>query len=1797
MVKYLVSIVFFLSLTILPQEIIEKLNNKYTLRYVNVPQVTLIEKIGNLTKYDFIESMDESKPGFPKIPSKTFFLAIPPEARINIIIENEHRTFFNDVLIEKNPLTILENDSTIKYIETDFDKSLLSIEKYPEKEIERVDYFWIGNFYVAAIKINPYQYSFNQRTLAILDSCIIKITINEKNVSYPRLSSQLSFYDEMLKDVIINFDKALEYRSINPSFILNDSTGNWIDYSKEYIKLKIPYDNIYRINYNDLLSYGVNPDIINPKTLKLFVKGIQRPIYVEGEDDNIFNQNDFIEFYSEKNYTYQNYRNIVPLGQDYFQYINRYNDSLTVWLTWDGEFGQRLKQISATPIAVNDTIKSHLVKIHQEKDVRLWYYDPVTPRVQLPFWQENKTFTWLTIGSSGSQSFTFQGNQFVPSSPVNVIVRLISYSSNTISNAHRHGLSLNSTSVQDTIVYNYKQTVNFSRTYNSSQLVIGNNVIRVFGLPSSASFHQSLIDWVDIDYYRFNHLVNDTLKIIIPDSIQTDIRVVRIDNVTNPNNILIYKIKPEFKKFNNFNITGSNPYQIFITDTVSGGDQYYITTLAKTSAPVFVKKKLFENLRNTSRGADYILLSNKLLENSVNQYKNFIQSNYNKRVELVFDEDIFDEFSYGLVEAEAIKRFLVYTSVNWVAPRPSFLTIIGDANYDYKNVVTPAPEPRKKNILTSFGNPVSDVWYVTWDSSNVNIPQMFVGRIPANNDNQVMIYLQKHQKYIQKKYDYFNKSFIFFSGGDPTKPNELSQIIAANNFIMNNYVKTSPLFGNATHFYKTINPPSNFGPYTLEQVQKVIDEGGLFISYIGHSGTRTWDNSISEVEHIKNKYNDRLPLISDYGCSTGKFAEPDVDAFGELFICQSPNGQAIAYYGNSSFGFLSTSLNFPKLFYQILIQDSLKGIGYAHNLAKIQQFNQLGVNDVTRVFNYCNLLFGDPIIGFRLPEKPNFTITESDIKLFTAEPNDLLDSVKFSVSIKNLGIVNADTLDFMIEDFSQDSTIFSKNFRIPFTKFIDTILISSPVGSFVGNRKLKINLDPVNLIDEIYEDDNVTEFNYIINSTSLTPVEISELFNTKKIDIKILNPFIKKNDSSERLKLELSTDENFTQTVDYYENFDTLLTKINLANLIDNQRYYYRVKIDDVNSFYNQTNSFIQKKPEYSVFIDNGLLDSNKFVYHRTFFDSTSNSWKIAKQHTTLKIQSAGANDGSFGSIQLNGYEQLSNTYYWGLATAIIDSITLRPTFIRYFNVPDPGVSDSLTNYVNNLPQGTLIAMTISADAAQNILGYVGGTPPRNAIKNIGSLYIDSIRYRESWAILGRKGASIGSVPEDYRKLFAGVATVEISKNVTYDTGYVVFPDMKFAKNWKYLKFETNKPLNSSINYIPVGIRANGQVDTLFNLSTQSDSIDISNIDAKVYPSLKVIAQFIANQNKESPEIFSLGASYDVVSELAMNYQTVSTDKDTIMQGQAIQFKARVFNVGKSDADSFKVKLDLIRNDNSSFTLIDTLITRLKPDSSVILTYNYVNTIYDGYGNFNFRVIVDSSNVINEFLESNNIFLKPFYVKRDTSTSVSSSSVWVKFNGQEIFDWDYVEPNSKVNIEIQYPVWFSVEDTSAIQIYLNGFRKYAYQLNYDYDTIERKINIYFDASLPSGEHNLRVFLKDIYGRISNQPLVERYFKVSQEVELLEVYNYPNPFKDNTYFTFILTQLPEEAYIKIFTIAGRLIKEIKLSPSQLNTNFNKIYWDGKDEDGDMISNGVYIYKFIVKKDSKVKTTTQKLAILR
>jgi hypothetical protein len=123
-----------------------------------------------------------------------------------------------------------------------------------------------------------------------------------------------------------------------------------------------------------------------------------------------------------------------------------------------------------------------------------------------------------------------------------------------------------------------------------------------------------------------------------------------------------------------------------------------------------------------------------------------------------------------------------------------------------------------------------------------------------------------------------------------------------------------------------------------------------------------------------------------------------------------------------------------------------------------------------------------------------------------------------------------------------------------------------------------------------------------------------------------------------------------------------------------------------------------------------------------------------------------------------------------------------------------------------------------------------------------------------------------------------------------------------------------------------------------------------------------------------------------------------------------------------------------------------------------------------------------------------------------------------------------------------------------------------------------EINYKFNK-MNDGDYTIEVKAWDVFNNFSNE---ESFFTVVSTNDLVvrDIYNYPNPFSSNTAFTFQHNLVrPVDVKINVYTIAGRLIKQ--LEEKNINQKFVKINWDGRDEDGDQLGNGTYLYKLVVK----------------
>lgn len=153
---------------------------------------------------------------------------------------------------------------------------------------------------------------------------------------------------------------------------------------------------------------------------------------------------------------------------------------------------------------------------------------------------------------------------------------------------------------------------------------------------------------------------------------------------------------------------------------------------------------------------------------------------------------------------------------------------------------------------------------------------------------------------------------------------------------------------------------------------------------------------------------------------------------------------------------------------------------------------------------------------------------------------------------------------------------------------------------------------------------------------------------------------------------------------------------------------------------------------------------------------------------------------------------------------------------------------------------------------------------------------------------------------------------------------------------------------------------------------------------------------------------------------------------------------------------------------------------------------------------------------------------------------------------------------------------------------------------------ESKLDSYQEGSvkynltdLEPGLYSLKLKVWDVFNN-SSEKIIDFEVKSSENLELAHVLNYPNPFTSKTSFQFEHNHQNEDldVQVNIYTIAGKLIKTINQAIPNAQSRVDNIFWDGKDDFGDKLARGIYIYQLKVRSyvNGEVVKKIQKLVIL-
>jgi hypothetical protein len=134
-------------------------------------------------------------------------------------------------------------------------------------------------------------------------------------------------------------------------------------------------------------------------------------------------------------------------------------------------------------------------------------------------------------------------------------------------------------------------------------------------------------------------------------------------------------------------------------------------------------------------------------------------------------------------------------------------------------------------------------------------------------------------------------------------------------------------------------------------------------------------------------------------------------------------------------------------------------------------------------------------------------------------------------------------------------------------------------------------------------------------------------------------------------------------------------------------------------------------------------------------------------------------------------------------------------------------------------------------------------------------------------------------------------------------------------------------------------------------------------------------------------------------------------------------------------------------------------------------------------------------------------------------------------------------------------------------------------------------------TLESGAHSLKIKAWDVLNN-SSEYILEFTVANNEELVLNHVLNYPNPFTTKTQFWFEHNRPGQNLQVKvqIFTVAGKVVKTIKQTINDAGNRSCEVEWDGRDDYGEKIGRGVYLYRLtVITPEGKKKERVEKLVV--
>ena len=814
------------------------------------------------------------------------------------------------------------------------------------------------------------------------------------------------------------FFSLIIYSQVNNSVLAN---GNWFKFS-------VDTTGVFKIDKTLLQQIGISTNNLNPKKIHIYGNGgnllpefngdfryddlQENAIYVEGEEDNSFDTNDYILLYAKGPHSWE-----VDINTNNVSHKqNIYSDKAYYFITVNDNNGKRIQStssVSGTPVTQLTSFNDYI------------FYENETTNL----FAAGRKWLGEDFSVENQQTFQLSFPNLVQNEPLNIKVRAVAVSGITSSmqvNVNSQDLfNLNFGAITSGSTLASDRAGSESIT-NSSAIVDVSLDFNNGGNPSARAY----LDFIEVSgkkqliagdfQFSFRSFEAANTSGIVEYQIQNSQNIFQTWEVSDPTNVS--------------NIANESSSSTIFSFKANGGDlkEYIVVHQNDFYIPEAVSNARVENQNlHALKDINYLLITSNEFTEQAQRIANYHIENSGLTAKVVILDEIYNEFSSGSKDITGIRDFIkhVYETNSTDDAKLKYVCFFGDASYDYKdriiannNIVPVYLSDQSYNLASSY---VTDDFYAMLEDfegsmSSSHSLDVVTGRIPVSNQQQATDVVDKILR------DYNVDSFgdwrntVTLLADDIDNILDDSPIQPGVEIIADDIKENKPVFNiNKIYADAYVQQNSSGGeryPTVKAAITTAIETGTLVFDYFGHGGEDGFAQErfldIPQIKGFKNE--NTLPLFITITCEFSRFDNPTRTSAGE-FVFWNTTGGAASMITTTRDVYISVGQAFNKRLMAILLEFNNEDLTIAESLVKTK-------NNYSETQKFFIYYFGDPVKKLAIP-KPNIRIT----KMNGVDITQSLDTLKALSKVSFEGVIT-DNLNNILTDFNGNlsTTVYDK---------------------------------------------------------------------------------------------------------------------------------------------------------------------------------------------------------------------------------------------------------------------------------------------------------------------------------------------------------------------------------------------------------------------------------------------------------------------------------------------------------------------------------------------------------------------------------------------------------------------------------------------------------------------------------------------------------------------------------------------------------------------------------------------------